>query len=99
MNSVSFHHVREVLAFDEWRTTYINTHENVVDLMTKNLPAGAKTTKFCEILLRYLYPSTIEEESSNEAAAAAAVRVLLADWIEGIVGAVDCWDVERRNKV
>ena len=33
-NSVAFHHVRECSALDEWRTTYINTHGNVADLLT-----------------------------------------------------------------
>ena len=34
-NSVAFHHVREGSALDEWRVTYINTRENIVDLLTK----------------------------------------------------------------
>ena len=35
-NSVAYHHCREGAAFDEWRTTYINTHLNPSDLLTKN---------------------------------------------------------------
>ena len=37
-NTVAFHHVEEGSTLDEWRATYINTHENIVDLLTKNLP-------------------------------------------------------------
>ena len=50
------------------------------------------------MLLHYLNPS-IEVETSNESAAAAAVRVLPGEWIEVIIGALECWDTESRNKV
>ena len=40
MNSLSYHFVREGCARDEWRTAYVNTHENVADLLTKPLPSG-----------------------------------------------------------
>ena len=83
-NSVAFHHVREGSALDKWRTTYINTHDNVADLMTKNLPSGEKRTKFCKMLLHYLTPS-VEVETSNKHAAAAAVRVLPGEWIGAII--------------
>ena len=53
-NSVVFLHVREGSALDEWRATYINTHENIADLLTKNLPSGEKRTKFFKMLLYYL---------------------------------------------
>ena len=56
-NTVTFHHVREGSALDEWRTTYINTHDNIADLMTKNLPSEEKIIKFCKMLLHYLTPS------------------------------------------
>ena len=46
-NSVAYHHVREGSALDEWRVTYINTNDNLADLLTKNLPAGEKRLKFC----------------------------------------------------
>ena len=48
-NSVAFHHAREGSALDEWRAIYINTHENITDLLTKNLPSGEKRTKFCKM--------------------------------------------------
>ena len=37
-NSVAYHHCREGSAFDKWWTTYINTHDNSSDLLTKALP-------------------------------------------------------------
>jgi hypothetical protein len=36
-----YYMVREA-ARDEWRTTYINTHDNESDLLTKQLPSGPK---------------------------------------------------------
>ena len=41
-NSVAYHHCREGVALDEWRTCYLNTDENVSDMMTKPLPPGEK---------------------------------------------------------
>ena len=38
--SVAYHFVREGVARDEWRTTYINTHTNPADILTKAVPAG-----------------------------------------------------------
>ena len=35
--SIAFHFIREGCAADEWRTTYINTLENISVLMTKPL--------------------------------------------------------------
>jgi hypothetical protein len=43
-NAVAYHVVREGCARDEWRTAYINTHENVTDLFMKPLPSGEKQT-------------------------------------------------------
>ena len=42
--SIAYHFVREGVASDEWRTTYVNTHDNPADLLTKPLPAGRKDT-------------------------------------------------------
>ena len=38
--SIAYHFVREGSARDEWRTAYINTYENVSDMLTKPLPSG-----------------------------------------------------------
>ena len=35
--SIDFHFIREGYAADKWRTTYINTSENISDLMKKPL--------------------------------------------------------------
>ena len=75
-NSVACHYVCEGSALDEWRTTYINTHENIVDLMTKNLPSGIKRTKFCKMLLHFLSPSIEAGEEDDHHAAAAVMKVL-----------------------
>ena len=91
-NSVAFHHMRESSALDEWRATYINTHENMTNLLTKNLPSGEKKTKFCKMLLHYLNPSIEIDKLSDKAAAAAAVKVLRGRWIEAIIGAVEFWE-------
>ena len=53
--SIAYHFVREGVARDEWRTTYINTHDNEADLLTKVLPAGAKRRGFVKNLLHHIY--------------------------------------------
>ena len=53
-HSLAFHHVREGCARDEWRTAYVNTHDNVADLFTKPLPSGEKWRKFVRMLLHHL---------------------------------------------
>jgi hypothetical protein len=53
-NSIAYHFVREGSARDEWRTTYINTHDNPSDILTKPLPSGEKRSKFCRMLLHHL---------------------------------------------
>ena len=53
-NSIAYHFVREGCARSEWRTTYVNTHDNPADLMTKPLPSGEKRTKFIRRLLWWL---------------------------------------------
>jgi len=51
-NAITYHFVREGCTRDEWRTTYINTEENVADLLTKPL-AGPKQTNFVQMLLHH----------------------------------------------
>ncbi len=36
-NAIAYHFIREGVARDEWRTAYVNTDENVADLLTKPL--------------------------------------------------------------
>ena len=84
-NSVAYHHVREGSTLDEWRVTYINTNDNLADLLTKNLPAGEKRLKFCQALLHFLTPTG----ENNEHAAAAALTVFPEEWITALVGALE----------
>jgi hypothetical protein len=49
--SIAYHFVLEGVAKDEWRTSYVNTHENEADLLTKLLPAGEKRRGFVRNLL------------------------------------------------
>ena len=58
-NSIAFHFVREGSAKDEWRTTYVNTDENPVNMMTKPLPSGGKRIKFNHMLLRHPYNTMV----------------------------------------
>ena len=53
-NSIAYHFVRDGCARDEWRTTYVNTHDNPADLLTKPLAAGEKRTRFIRMLLWWL---------------------------------------------
>lgn len=53
-SSVAYHFVREGVAKDEWRVTYLNTHFNPADLLTKSLPGGEKRTRFTGLFLHYV---------------------------------------------
>jgi hypothetical protein len=55
LQSITFHFVREGVANDEWRTSYVKTHENEADLLTKLLPAGEKRRGFVRNLLHHIY--------------------------------------------
>ena len=54
-NSIAYHFVREGCAANEWRVTYINTHSNVADLLTKPLGGGEKRRRFIGMVLHYVY--------------------------------------------
>jgi hypothetical protein len=49
--SIAYHFVREGAVRDEWRTAYVNTHENEADLLTKLLPSGDKQKGFVQRVL------------------------------------------------
>jgi hypothetical protein len=53
--SIAYHFVREGVANDEWRTSYVNTHDNEADLLTKPLPAGEKRRGFVRNLIHHIY--------------------------------------------
>ena len=54
-NSVAYHFVHEGCASNEWQVTYINTHLNVADLLTKPLGGGEKRRRFIGMILHYVY--------------------------------------------
>ena len=53
--SIAYHFVREGAARDEWRTGYVNTHENEADLLTKTLPSGEKRRSFVRRILHHIF--------------------------------------------
>ncbi len=53
-SSIAYHFVREGVAKNEWRTTYLNTHMNPADLLTKSLPGGEKRGRFTSYFLHYV---------------------------------------------
>ena len=52
--SIAYHFVLEGSARGEWRTAYVNTHDNEADLLTKPLPNGEKRWKFVRNLLHHI---------------------------------------------
>ena len=55
--SIAFHFVREGAARDEWRTAYVNTHDNEADMLTKVLPSGEKRKGFVRMVLHHIFAS------------------------------------------
>ena len=53
-SSIAFHFVCEGTAKDEWRNSYINTHSNPADMLTKSLAVGEKRSKFIGYVLHYI---------------------------------------------
>ena len=53
--SIAYHFVCEGSAHGEWRTAYVNTHDNKADLLTKLLPNGEKRWKFVKNLLHHIF--------------------------------------------
>ena len=53
--SIAYHFVHEGVARDEWRTSYVNTHDNEADLLTKQLPHGDKRKGFACNLLHHIF--------------------------------------------
>jgi hypothetical protein len=54
-NAIAYHFVCEGVARYEWRMAYINTHNNIADMLTKPL-AGEKQKKFVSTVLHHIYP-------------------------------------------
>ena len=53
-SSVSYHFVCEGVAKKERMVTYINTHENLVDILTKPLMGGEKRTEFVNMMIHHV---------------------------------------------
>ena len=53
--SIAYHFVHEGASRDEWRTSYVNTHENAADLLTNQLPHGEKRNGFVSNLLHHIF--------------------------------------------
>ena len=60
--SIAYHMVREGVTRDEWRTCYINTHDNEADLLTKKLSSEEKIKGFVRNLIHHIFRS---EESDG----------------------------------
>jgi hypothetical protein len=53
--SIAYHLIREGSARDEWRTAYVNTHENEADLLTKCLPSEPKRKGFVRNIIHHIF--------------------------------------------
>ena len=53
--SIAYHFVHEGAARDEWRTSYVNSHDNEADLLTKQPPHGEKRKGFVSNLLHHIF--------------------------------------------
>jgi hypothetical protein len=53
--SIAYHFVREGAARDEWQTSYVNTHANESDQLTKLPPYGEKCMGFVGKLLHHIF--------------------------------------------
>ena len=51
-SAIAYHYVRESVAMDESRTGYVNTDDNLADLMSKTLPNGERR---CRIVGRMMW--------------------------------------------
>lgn len=54
-SSVAYHYVREGVSRDEWRTGYINTKDNLSDVMTKTIVSKEDRRRKVRGLLRDIY--------------------------------------------
>ena len=65
MNSIAYHFVREGVARDEWQTAYVNTNDNVADLLTKTLH-GLKRWKLVQMILHHIFTSKDKTKLGEE---------------------------------
>ena len=53
-SSIAYRFVRECVAKDEWRTTYIRTTDNFSDILNKPLSDGEKKVKFTNMIIHHI---------------------------------------------
>ena len=87
-NSVAYHHCREGVALDEWRTAYICTDENMSDLMTKCLPGGKKRDYFVSKLLKY-FGTTEESNYDIVDVIVSSLEIIPEEWIASFESAYE----------
>jgi hypothetical protein len=59
--SIAYHFIHEGATRDEWRTSYVNTHDNEADLLTNLLPSGVKRKAFVVRLLHHIFRARCSE--------------------------------------
>lgn len=55
LQSIPHHFIREGATRDEWRTAYVNAHDNPADLLTKAPPMGEKQPGFVHMLQHHIF--------------------------------------------
>lgn len=61
LNAIVYHHVREGVARDKWRTAYVKTKLNQADLLTKNLGPGPKHDGHVKNLLHHIVAHSVPD--------------------------------------
>ena len=54
-SSLTCHLMREGVALDDWRTTYVNANDNEMDILTKVLTFGEEIRGFVTKVLHHVY--------------------------------------------
>ena len=57
---IAYHLVMEGAARDEWRTAYVNTHDNPMEILTKVIPMSEKRRGFFRMLQHHKFGSFLE---------------------------------------
>jgi hypothetical protein len=59
-NTIAYHFIQEGVAHDKWQTGYVNTDENVADLVLTKPLSSPKLTKFAWMILQHTFPEIKE---------------------------------------
>ena len=54
-NSIVYHLFCEGSASDDWSVAYVNTKDNVADILTEFMSNGEKRRRFIEMILHYVF--------------------------------------------